>query len=211
MSLQLLNESIQKGRAKDAKELVEKLLADKIEPKKILDDGLLDAMNVVGTKFKNNEVFLPEILIAARAFNMATATLKPVLIAAGIKPVGKIILCTVKGDIHDIGKNLVRMMFEGAGFEVFDLGVDVSPDKVVETINMTGASIVALSALLTTTMVSLKDTIEAIKAAGIRNKVKILVGGAPVTQEYADSIGADGYAPDAVTAAEKALTLINVT
>jgi len=209
MSLQQLNECIQKGRAKDAKEFVEKLLAEKVAAKKILDEGLLSAMSVVGTKFKNNEVFVPEVLVAARALNMATAALKPALVAAGVKPVGKIILCTVKGDLHDIGKNLVRMMFEGAGFEVVDLGVDVDPSKVVEAVKETGASIVALSALLTTTMAALKDTIDAIKAADLRDKVKIMVGGAPVTQEYADSIGADGYSPDAASAAEKALTLIN--
>jgi len=208
MSLAQLNECIQKGRAKDAKELVEKLLAEKVPAKKILDEGLLSAMSVVGAKFKNNEVFVPEVLVAARALNMSTAALKPALIAAGVKPVGKIVLCTVKGDLHDIGKNLVRMMYEGAGFEVTDLGVDVDPAKIVEAIKETGAPIVALSALLTTTMAALKDSIDAIKAAGLRDKVKIMVGGAPVTQEYADSIGADAYAPDAASAAEKALKLI---
>ena len=208
MSITQLNESIQKGRAKDAKELVEKLLADKVAPKKILDEGLLSAMGVVGQKFKNNEVFVPEVLVAARALNMATAALKPALVAAGVKPVGKIIVCTVKGDLHDIGKNLVRMMFEGGGFEAIDLGVDVDPAKIVEAIKETGAPIVALSALLTTTMAALKDSIDAIEKAGLRKKVKILVGGAPVTQEYADSIGADGYAPDAASAAEKALALL---
>jgi len=208
MSITQLNESIQKGRAKDAKELVEKLLADKVAPKKILDEGLLSAMGVVGQKFKNNEVFVPEVLVAARALNMATAALKPALVAAGVKPVGKIIVCTVKGDLHDKGKNLVRMMFEGAGFEAIDLGVDVDPAKIVEAIKETGAPIVALSALLTTTMAALKDSIDAIEKAGLRKKVKILVGGAPVTQEYADSIGADGYAPDAASAAEKALALL---
>jgi len=209
MSLQQLNESIQNGRARDAKEYIEKLLAEKVTPKQILDEGLLSAMSVVGTKFKNSEFFVREVLVAARALNVAMTALKPALIEAGVKPVGKVILGTVKGDLHDIGKNLVRTMLESVGFEVVDLGVDVDPVKVVEAIKDTGAPIVALSALLTTTMTALKDTIDIIESAGLRKKVKIMIGGAPVTQEYADIIGADGYAPDAASAAEKALILLN--
>jgi len=207
--LEQLNEAIQKGKAKDAKEFTIKLLAENVPPKKILDEGLLSAMSVVGTKFKNNEVFVPEVLIAARALNMATVELKPALVAAGVEPIGRAIICTVKGDLHDIGKNLVRMMLEGIGFEVIDLGVDVGAEKIVETIKETGAPIVCLSALLTTTMTSQKDIIEAIKAAGLRDKVKIMVGGAPVTHEYAAQIGADAYTADAASAAEKAKELLS--
>jgi 5-methyltetrahydrofolate--homocysteine methyltransferase len=202
--LEQLNESVQKGKAKDAKELVLKAIEQKIAPKKILDEGLLTAMSVVGTKFKNNEIFVPEVLISARAMNMAAAELKPHLVKAGVKPIGKAIICTVKGDLHDIGKNLVRMMLEGAGLEVLDLGVDVAAEKVVEAVKESGAKVVCLSSLLTTTMMAQKDVIEALKAAGVRNKVKVMVGGAPVTTEFAKSIGADAYTADAASAAEVA-------
>ena len=199
-----LNEAVQKGKAKDAKEFVIKAIEQKIAPKKILDEGLLTAMSVVGTKFKNNEIFVPEVLISARAMNMAAAELKPHLVKAGVKPIGKAIICTVKGDLHDIGKNLVRMMLEGAGLEVLDLGVDVAAEKVVEAVKESGAKVVCLSSLLTTTMMAQKDVIEALKAAGVRKKVKVMVGGAPVTTEFAKSIGADAYTADAASAAEVA-------
>lgn len=199
-----LNEAIKRGKARDAKELTQKLLDDGVDPKKILDEGLLSAMSEIGVRFKNNEIFVPEVLIAARALNMATTILKPALVAGGIEPIGKALICTVKGDLHDIGKNLVRMMLEGAGIEAIDLGVDVGGEKIVEEIKNTGAKIVCLSALLTTTMVEQRNIIEAIKQANLRDQVKVMVGGAPCTQEWCEQIGADAYTPDAATAAETA-------
>jgi 5-methyltetrahydrofolate--homocysteine methyltransferase len=159
-------------------------------------------MNIIGGKFKNGEVFVPEVLVAARAMNHASAVLKPALKKAGVEPVGKAIICTVKGDLHDIGKNLVKMMIEGNGIEVDDLGVDVPPEKVVDAVKGTNAKVLCLSALLTTTMLAQKDVIDALKTAGVRDKIKVMVGGAPVTQSYADEIGADAYTPDAASAAE---------
>ena len=197
-----ISELLQKGKAKEIVVSVEKALADGAEAADILDKGLISGMNVVGAKFKNGEIFVPEMLIAARAMNHATAVLKPVLVESGVEPVGKAIICTVKGDLHDIGKNLVRMMIEGKGIEVADLGVDCANDKIVEAVKGSEAKVLCLSALLTTTMPALKDAIEALKTAGIREKVKIMVGGAPVTQGYATEIGADGYASDAASAAE---------
>jgi len=166
-------------------------------------------MSEIGILFKNNEVFIPEVLIAARAMKAGMAILKPLLIEKDVKPVGKVVLGTVKGDLHDIGKNLVGMMLEGAGFEVIDLGIDVSPEKFVEAARDNQADCVAMSALLTTTMPHMKDTIEAFEAAGLRENVKIMIGGAPITQSYADEIGADGYASDAASAAELAKNLIS--
>ncbi len=206
--LQQLNESIKKGKAKDAKALTAQLLADGVPAGEILDKGLLSAMNEVGVRFKNNEIFVPEVLIAARALNMATTILKPALVAEGVEPIGKAIICTVKGDLHDIGKNLVRMMFEGVGLETFDMGVDIDGAKIVEKIQETQADIVALSALLTTTMAEQKAIISAIEEAGLRDKVKIMVGGAPCTPEWATEIGADAYTPDAASAAETAKSFI---
>ena len=197
-----ISELLQKGKAKDIVGVVEKALNDGAAPADILEKGLITGMNIVGGKFKNGEVFVPEVLIAARAMNHASAALKPALVKAGVQPVGKAIICTVKGDLHDIGKNLVRMMIEGKGIEILDLGVDCASDKVVETVRSSDAKVVCLSALLTTTMMNQKDVIDALKAAGLRDKVKIMVGGAPVTQSFADEIGADAYTPDAATAAE---------
>ena len=166
-------------------------------------------MGIVGEKFKRNEIFVPEVLIAARAMNMALAILKPVLADAGVEPVGTAVICTVKGDLHDIGKNLVKMMIEGTGVKVIDLGVDCSAEKIVEAIKENEATIVCLSALLTTTMMYQKEIVDAIVAAGLRDKVKIMIGGAPVTQEFADQIGADVYTPDAASAAEVARAFFN--
>ena len=193
---------LQKGKAKDIVVAVQKALDDGIPAGDILDKGLISGMNVIGTKFKNGEVFVPEVLVAARAMNHASTILKPALAKAGVKPVGKAIICTVKGDLHDIGKNLVKMMIEGNGIEVIDLGVDVGPEKVVETVKTSDAKVICLSALLTTTMLAQKDVIDALKTSGVREKVKVMVGGAPVTQSYADEIGADAYTPDAASAAE---------
>ena len=200
---------LQRGKAKDIAALVEQLLKEDVSPKDILNEGLISGMDVIGRKFKNNEIFVPEVLIAARAMNAALAVLKPALAATGVEPIGKAVICTVKGDLHDIGKNLVRMMLEGAGIEVIDLGVDVSSEKVVDAVNEHNPDLVCLSALLTTTMMAQKDTITALVEAGIRDKVKIMVGGAPVTQAFADEIGADGYASDAASAAQVAKSFLS--
>ncbi len=176
----------------------------------ILNDGLIEAMAEVGKLFEEGEYFVPEMLIAARAMKAGLAILKPKLVDADIKPIGKVASGTVKGDLHDIGKNLVCMMLEGAGFEILDLGTDVSPDQFVDAVKNQGAGVIAMSALLTTTMPNMKNTVEALEEAGIRGSVKVMVGGAPVTQAYADEIGADGYAPDASRAASLAKELLGV-
>jgi 5-methyltetrahydrofolate--homocysteine methyltransferase len=163
-------------------------------------------MDVIGVRFKNNEVYIPEVLIAARAMKMAMAVLEPELVKAGVKPVGKLVIGTVQGDLHDIGKNLVAMMMKGAGFEVIDLGVDVASEKFIERAKATGAQLVGMSTLLTTTMPGMEKTLKAIRIAGLG--AKVMVGGAPVTQSYADKIGADGYAPDAASAVDVAKRLI---
>ena len=197
-----ISELLQKGKAKDIVTVVEKALGEGAAPADILEKGLMAGMNIVGGKFKRGEVFVPEVLISARAMNRASATLKPALTEAGVQAVGKAIICTVKGDLHDIGKNLVKMMIEGKGIEVLDLGVDCPHEKIVEAVQNSEAKVLCLSALLTTTMSAQKDVIDALKGAGVREKIKIMVGGAPVTQHFADEIGADAYTPDAATAAE---------
>lgn len=201
-----INEMLQKGKAKDVKALVNQALEEGITAKEILNEGLIAGMMEVGEKFKENKVYVPEVLIAARAMNQGTAILKPYLTKEGVEPVGKAVICTVKGDLHDIGKNLVKMMFEGVGIECVDLGVDADGEKVVNAVKESGAKVVCLSALLTTTMVNQKEIIEALKEAGLRDQVKVMVGGAPVTQKFADEIGADAYTADAASAAEVALT-----
>jgi len=206
--LSALAESIINGKAKDAKELVQKALDAKVPVSEILNNGLIKGMSVVGEKFKNNEFYVPEVLIAARAMHGAMDILKPLLADSGVKPVGIVSIGTVKGDLHDIGKNLVVMMLEGAGFEIMDLGIDVPAEKFVESVK-NGAQVIAMSALLTTTMTAMKTTIDALKEAGVRDKVKIMIGGAPVTQNYADEIGADGYARDAASGADKAKELLS--
>jgi 5-methyltetrahydrofolate--homocysteine methyltransferase len=193
---------LQKGKAKDIVVAVQKALDDGLPAGDILEKGLIAGMMVIGGKFKNGEVFVPEVLVAARAMNHASAVLKPALAKAGVKPLGKALICTDKGVLLDLGKNLVKMMIEGNGIEAVDLGVDVAPDKVVEAVKTSDAKVLCLSALLTTTMLAQKDIIDALKTAGLRDKVKIMVGGAPVTQSYADEIGADAYTPDAASAAE---------
>ena len=211
-SIEILNEIselLQKGKSKDIVVYVGNALSAGVAPADILEKALIAGMNIVGGKFKRGEIFVPEVLIAARAMNKASDTLKPALVKAGVKPVGKAIICTVKGDLHDIGKNLVRMMIEGKGIEVIDLGVDCSYEKVIEAVQESDAKVLCLSSLLTTTMLMQKETIDALKAAGLREKVKIMVGGAPVTQSYADEIGADAYTPDAATAAEVCMAFYN--
>jgi 5-methyltetrahydrofolate--homocysteine methyltransferase len=203
-TLQELSEAIQKGNAPKAKEFTTALLAAKNPPGEILNKGLLDAMDKVGQRFKVNEIYIPEVLIAARAMNQSMEILKPELVKAGVKPIGKMLLGTVKGDLHDIGKNLVKMMAQGAGIEVIDLGIDVSADKYLQGMkDNPDAKAVGLSALLTTTMTGMKEVIDRFEKEGMRKKVKFMVGGAPLTDQYAREIGADGYAPDAATAAEK--------
>lgn len=203
-----ISEALQKGKAKKVEELVKKALEENLTPKKILEDGLIKGMDIIGTKFKKNEVYVPEVLIAARAMHAGMDILKPKLIESGVKNIGKAAIGTVKGDLHDIGKNLVKMMLEGAGFEVIDLGIDVSPDKFVEAVKEHKPNIIGMSALLTTTMVNMVEVIKALDVTGLRDKVKIMVGGAPITQNYADQIGADGYSPDAASAVDKAKTFI---
>ena len=202
--LQEISTYLQQGRVPMVKELVQKALEEGIEPKTILEEGMLQGMDVIGGKFKRNEVFVPQVLIAARAMNAGVEVLKPHLVASGVEPVGTAIIGTVKGDLHDIGKNLVKMMIEGKGLKVIDLGVDVPPEKFVEGIIENNASIVCCSALLTTTMNEMKNVVDVIKEKGLRDKVKIMVGGAPITQAFCESIGADAYAEDAASAADVA-------
>jgi 5-methyltetrahydrofolate--homocysteine methyltransferase len=202
-SLQELSEFIQKGNAPKAKEATLALLASKVAAAEVLTKGLLDGMDKVGKRFKANEIYIPEVLIAARAMNQSMEVLKPELVKAGVKPVGKMLLGTVKGDLHDIGKNLVKMMAQGAGLDVVDLGIDVPGEKFLQGLkDNPDAKAVGMSALLTTTMTGMKDVIDAFAKDGSRKKVKFLVGGAPLTDQYAKEIGADGYAPDAASAAE---------
>jgi methanogenic corrinoid protein MtbC1 len=206
--LEDISAALQRGKAKDVKELVQRAIDEGLGAQSILEEGLLSGMNIIGGKFKRNEVYVPEVLIAARAMNAGTALLKPLLASAGVVASGKVVIGTVKGDLHDIGKNLVRMMMEGKGLEVIDLGVDVSAEQFVAAVIEHGADIVALSALLTTTMNEMKVIVEAVSAAGLRDKVKIMIGGAPITQSFCANIGADAFTPDAASASESALALI---
>jgi 5-methyltetrahydrofolate--homocysteine methyltransferase len=195
------------GDAGSTPDLVSQAINQGLPAPQILNDGMIAAMNHVGKLFEEGEFFVPEMLIAARAMQAGLAILKPYLAQAEVKAAGRVVAGTVKGDLHDIGKNLVCMLLEGAGFEIIDLGTDVAPEKFVQVIQEGRADIVALSALLTTTMPNMKVTIEALKAAGVRDKAKVIIGGAPVTQAYADQIGADGYAPDASRAVALAKSL----
>lgn len=197
--------ALQAGRAPKVKERVQQAVDEGIPAKDVLEQGLLSGMSVVGEKFKNNEVFVPEVLIAARAMNAGVAILKPYLTEAGVEAKGTAVIGTVKGDLHDIGKNLVKMMLEGRGLNVIDLGVDVEPERFVQAAIDNEADIICCSALLTTTMGEMKHVVEAAAAKGIRDKVKIMIGGAPVTQSFCDSIGADCYTADAASAADEAL------
>lgn len=203
-----ISEAMQKGRAKLIKTLVPQALEEGIPAQEILQDGLLAGMDVVGRKFKANEIFVPEVLVAARAMNVGAELLKPYLSEAGVEPKGKVILGTVKGDLHDIGKNLVRMMLEGKGLTVIDLGVDVPPEKFIESAIENDCKIICCSALLTTTMPVMSEVVEKAVEAGVRDKVKIMIGGAPVTEAFCQSINADAYTPDATTCAEVAMQLL---
>lgn len=203
-----MKEALECGRAALVKEQTEKALAEGVEPRQILSEGLIAAMAVVGVKFRNNEVFIPEVLVAARAMYAGLDLIRPLLARTGAKGAGRLVIGTVKGDLHDIGKNLVKMMFEGAGFDVVDLGIDVSPQRFVEAVRGEQPDFLGMSALLTTTMPAMKETVEALTRAGLRDRVKVLVGGAPLTDNYAREIGADGYAADASTAVEIARKLL---
>jgi 5-methyltetrahydrofolate--homocysteine methyltransferase len=205
--LKVLSDSIIKGDHVKAVAITKEAIGEGMSPKNILNDGLIAGMNVIGARFKNNEVYIPEVLISARAMKMAMEVLAPKLAEAGVKPIAKVMIGTVQGDLHDIGKNLVVMMLKGAGFEVVDLGVDVTAEKFVEHAKSTGARIVGMSALLTTTMPAMEKVVKALKDSGC--KVKTMIGGAPVTKSYADKIGADGYAADAATAVDVAKALLN--
>ena len=210
MSTQILEEislKLQNGKTKDIKVLVPKALEEGVSASEILNAGLLDGMNIVGIQFKNNEVVVPEVLIAARAMMAGTDILKPYLVSDNVSAKGKVVLGTVRGDFHDIGKNLVKMMMEGHGLEVIDLGVDVAPEAFVAAAKENGAGVIACSALLTTTMAEMKNVVDLCKAEGIRDDVKIMIGGAPITDAYKNEIGADVYTSDAASAAEAAAAL----
>ena len=202
-----ISENLQRGKAKVVKELVQQAINEGLSATEILEEGLLSGMSIIGEKFKNNEVFVPEVLVAARAMNMGAALLKPLLASDGVESQGKVVLGTIKGDLHDIGKNLVKMMMEGKGLEVIDLGTDVDPARYVEVAKNEGCQIIACSSLLTTTMGMMEDVVKAAEAAGIRGQVKIMVGGAPVTEDFCQKIGADKYTADAASAADAALEL----
>jgi len=208
----ILNEislQLQAGKAKQVKELVKQAIEEGISAQDILNKGLLSGMDVISEKFKNNEVFVPEVLVAARAMNQGAALLKPLLAEEGATATGKVCIGTIKGDMHDIGKNLVRMMMESKGLEVIDLGTDVAPELFVETAKKENCQVIGVSALLTTTMSGMEDVVKAAEAAGIRDQVKIMIGGAPITEAFARKVGADAYTPDAASAAETAASYCN--
>lgn len=198
--LKPLQEALIAGQAGTVRTLTEQALAEGADPLTLVNEFLIPAMDEVGRRFECNDYFVPELLLSARAMKMALELIRPLLAARGTQPVGRVAIGTVRGDLHDIGKNLVAAMLEGGGFEVIDLGVNVSPEKFIETIHEKNATIIAMSALLTTTMPAMRMTIDALKHAGVRDKVKVLVGGAPITQKYADEIGADGFSDNAVGA-----------
>ena len=204
--LKALADAVIKGDQNTAVEITKAALSESMPAKSVLDEGLIAGMDIIGARFKKNEVYIPEVLIAARAMKMAMAILEPELAKEGVEPLGKCLIGTVQGDLHDIGKNLVAMMLKGAGFEVVDLGVDVEPEKFVEQVKAANAHVVGLSALLTTTMPGMEKTLKALRDAG--DSVKVMIGGAPVTQDYADRIGADGYAADAASAVDVAKSLV---
>jgi len=204
--LKALADAIIKGDQNTAAKITKDALGQGMAPAKVLNEGLIAGMDVIGARFKKNEVYIPEVLIAARAMKASMQLLEPELVKAGVKPVGKFLIGTVQGDLHDIGKNLVAMMLKGAGFDVVDIGVDISPEKFVQQAKASGSNLIGMSALLTTTMPAMEKTVQTLKAAGI--KAKIMVGGAPVTQAYADKIGASGYAADAASAVDVAKKLL---
>ena len=206
--LQKISEELQAGNYQEVPKLIQEALNAKIPPAKILSDGLVAGMDIVGDKFRRDEFFMPEVLISAKAMQAGMDVLRPKLIEAGVKLAGSIVLGTVKGDLHDIGKNLVGMLMEGSGFQVIDLGIDVATEKFIEAVKSQKPDLLGLSALLTTTMPKMKEVMESLVEAGIRKSIKVMVGGAPVTEKFAKDIGADAYAPDAASAVEKARELV---
>ncbi len=208
MEMKTISEALQEGRAKQVVALVEQALNEGVSAQTILEEGLMAGMNVVGEAFKNGEAFVPEVLVAARAMNMGAALLKPHLAAAGVKAAGKAVIGTVKGDLHDVGKNLCKMMLEAKGLEVIDLGTDVTPEQFVQTAIEKNCNLICCSALLTTTMGVMRDVVAAVQAAGICDRVKIMVGGAPVTEAYCQAIGADAYTPNAACCADWAAAAV---
>lgn len=202
--IQEISEYLQKGRAKNVKALVQQALDEGMDPKQILNEGLLDGMMIIGGKFKRNEIFVPEVLVAARALNAGLNILEPKLVEVGNEPVGRAVVGTVRGDLHDIGKNLVVMMLKGAGFEICDMGVDVAPEAFIDKAEEIHADVICMSALLATTMTNMEDVITELKNRNLRDKYIVMVGGAPVNDSFAQQIGADYYTPDAATAAEVA-------
>ena len=205
MDLKVISENLQNGKAKIVQELCRQALDEGISARDILNEGLLDGMNIIGEQFKNNEIFVPEVLIAARAMNMGVAVLKPYLLEEGVKNTGKVCIGTVQGDMHDIGKNLVKLMMEGKGLEVIDLGTDVSPETFVQTAIEQNCKVICCSALLTTTMGVMNDVVKAVESAGKKGEIRVMIGGAPVNEEFCQQIGADAYTSDATSAAEKAV------
>jgi 5-methyltetrahydrofolate--homocysteine methyltransferase len=204
-----MQKDLYEGNADAVRAATEKALAEGLSAQEILNDGLIGGMDEVGRDFKAGDLFIPEVLIAARAMHAGLEVLRPILAESGVSTVGKMVIGTVSGDLHDIGKNLVAMMMEGAGFEIIDLGTDVKPEDFVAAVRNEGAALLGMSALLTTTMPSMQTTIEALVEAGLRDKVKVMVGGAPVTASFAEKIGADAYAPDAASAVDTARSLTN--
>jgi len=206
--MEALKENLVAGKADEVRKNVEEALSLGLSAQTILDEGLVTAMDIVGKRFKANEIYVPEVLVAARAMHVGMDVLKPLFVKQGVKKIGKIVIGTASGDLHDIGKNLVAVMMEGAGFEVIDLGVDISPEKFVDAVRKEKPTFLGMSALLTTTMLSMPKVIDALKEAGLRDNVKVIVGGAPVSHEFAKEIGADGYADDARSAVEIARELM---
>lgn len=209
MILNEISEALQAGNARKTKELVQQAIDENISVQDILTKGLIDGMNIIGSKFRNNEIFIPEVLISARAMNQSIALLKPLLESSGVKAVGKVCIGTVQGDLHDIGKNLVKLMLESKGLEVLDLGTDVSAEKFISEAVANDCSVICCSALLTTTRPVMGDVVKARDAAGLKDKVKIMIGGAAVNQEFCDEIGADYFTDNATSAAEVALSIVS--
>jgi 5-methyltetrahydrofolate--homocysteine methyltransferase len=208
-SFEELSNGVISGNVARVKELTQKAVDEGMAPTEIINQGLIMGMSVVGARFKAGEMFVPEVLMAARAMNGGLEIVKPLITEGDIPTMGKVVIGTVKGDLHDIGKNLVAMMMESGGFSVVNIGVDIAPEKFAAAVKEHKPQVVALSALLTTTMLAMKDTIEVLKEEGLRDSVKVIIGGAPVTQQFADEIGANGYAPDAASATDLAKKLLN--
>lgn len=202
--LEEISEFLQKGKRKNVKALIEQALEEGIDPKMILKEGLMSGMSIIGGKFKREEVFVPDVMMAARAMNVGLSILEPKLVEAGNEPIGRVVIGTVQGDLHDIGKNLTAVLLKGAGFEIYDMGVDVSAEAFLEKAEEVNADIIGLSALLSTTMLQMKEVIDLLKEKNLRDKYIVMIGGAPITNEFAEEIGADYYTPDAASAAEAA-------